>query len=150
MSAIYQQLEKRVKPHLRLYIEDLTKHDYKTLVTDNFKGQFLYAYRATGTHIVTLPESIKETFRGRIIEEMENTNISNACDIIRQHLGAQIVYINYTGFDTIERLFFNGSDLITITSKQAEDILTSHIEKLCSRLRSLNVDRQTWQKLNLF
>ena len=58
MNKTYNELERIVSPHLRLYMTDLTTHDRKAL--EDYDGPFLYGYRPTGTSLLKLGLKLEE------------------------------------------------------------------------------------------
>ena len=57
MKTYYQQLKKVVFAYVEHYITDFTKHDRKALF--NYKGDFFYGIRKTGTDLFRISEAEK-------------------------------------------------------------------------------------------
>ena len=129
MKTTYQQLEYLVLPNLTAYKNDLLKHDHNTLEVENYKGQFLYGYRETGTDLVKM-EADFETYKARFHNPIEDTEVE-------KWLTEEIIWI--TGLKGVRNntfFYFDGKKLISVTPNRANTIHQQHINKIIAAYKA--------------
>lgn len=148
-AEIFTALKSFVEPHLKAYKDDLMKHDFKSIVINNYNGKFLYAYRATGTSLLIMPDKIHDFFKPRFIDQLAETgNTANACELIQKEAENALLSITYTGFATIEFLYFTGTKFKTVTREQAQQIYRSFIDGYyCQPIQWNNTEAKPGYKL---
>lgn len=125
-TTVYQQLQKRVLPHLKSHQNDLTKLDYEKIVVNNNSAPFVYCYCDSGTDLLHLMPTFDETdpkiwlgkdhWRLIASREMLDYHKTHIADIVRQHK-------NF--------LHFDGNEFHTCSREQIREIYLNHIEKIC-------------------
>ena len=123
-SAIFTQLYNAVRPHLKNYINDLIKHDRNAL--GNYIGPFLYGYRESGTDLLKLIP----------IKDYLKAFPGETKDSIKKVMDQEIMWITYLGGSPERKgdrnnhfLYYDGTQLKTITVTQAQEIWAKHTQK---------------------
>lgn len=118
-NPVFKKLKKIVLPRLEMYVEDLTKHDFTKLLS--YKGPFLYAFRKTGTALVTLENDFK-SYLLRIDQTKHTT------EDLKKFIQNEITWIIHEM--NSDFLYFDGKKLHHITREQAKSIHAAHVEQI--------------------
>jgi hypothetical protein len=116
----YNQLFNIVGDYVTHYRTDLTKHDREAL--QDYKGPFIYGYRATGTTLLKLHDNLSEYYKpGREPNEKDNEEVRSL-----------IVYISGPLCNKYF-LHYDGKQFKKITEEKSRAIYTAHVENLINK-----------------
>lgn len=142
--TVYDRLEELVLPHLSSFKDDLQKHDRNTL--EGYTGAFVYGYRPLGTHILLLPQSVKEAFKERFVNEIAAMDLHQGVEHLRETWSANSVYLGPASQNKWF-LHYDGKRFHKKTQVQAIGIFLAHVDIICDRVLEMNYGQPRIVKL---
>lgn len=129
MIETYNELHRIVSPSLRLFRDDLEKHD--RLALEKFDGPFIYGYRPTGTSLLKLGLKLEECFGHEMVykppfsDRVYIKDVEQACTILE----GQLVWI-VPGADNKWFLHYDGKKFHEVTKERVGVIWKAYVFSL--------------------
>lgn len=132
-SAIFEELYKIVRPHLKHYETDLIKHDRAIL--EEYTGPFIYGYRRSGTNLVQLLPDMKtyEDAGLRVGEKYMFGYIEDERNKL-EILKGQKTWVTQPGHNEYY-LYYDGKKLRAKTREQIIEIHDEHTARVIAKAK---------------
>lgn len=128
-TKIYEELAQLALPHIRHYQTDLTKHDRRQIVEENYTGAFVFGYRDNGTDILLLKPTLEALLPKGWLQAQSDTKdqIREELRKIYKDLLPGLTYLNEAF------LYFDGYHFHHCSKKEVSARYLNHIDTVCNQ-----------------
>lgn len=133
MIKTYNDLERIVSPHVKLYRDDLIKHDRKIL--EEYDGPFLYGYRETGTDLIRMkPGTLKDWFPDMMYQSTPFTDKVRMKDEeeAEKTLMGELIWVTRNSGNK-NFLYYDGKTLSPVTEERVKLLWRNYVKAVVMR-----------------
>ncbi len=128
METTFDKLHKLVSPHLRLYRDDLEKHDRNALEKNDYP--FIYGWRDTGTNMLHMRPKLEDWFPDMMYKPIFNPAYKlKDVEEAKKVLQDELIWITHQAANK-NFLYYDGTKLRRSTVEEVSAIWTKYVNNL--------------------